>query len=221
MCVSLGLFLSQAFRNNTISPIWNNCWPVLTCVRDFDFWLAFDEASLLIDCLVLIWSSSICIGSLVRLFRLNKISLEDRPLYLILELIFRSTMVNSVWEIGPLLFVCRKISFNSSLFAISASGFLFLLTSLPIVILTDNLLKIEPHRSVSAFNVWKAVAPSTRMSAPVSGIRSMIRGNKASRRVSAVWFGMSTPLVYDDRHSLTISNFCCSRSMTLTAKLEA
>ena len=85
--------------------------------------------------------SSTSIGLFDSTLRRNKISLGVRLLDRTRELIFFITMARSVGEIGPGAFLIRRISFCTSLTVFSATGFLFLLSSLPTVIRIPSFFK--------------------------------------------------------------------------------
>ena len=72
----------------------------------------------------------------------------------------------------------------------------------------------------SAASDWKPGAPSTRTSAPVSGIMSTISWRRIERKVSVVWFGMMAALVNCEKQSLTTRIFCVFLSITSAANLD-
>ena len=120
------------------------------------------------------------------MLRLSRISLGVRPLKRTLEFMFFKTKDSSKGVIRPGAFFNRNISLCISFTAFSALGFLFLFKRRPTTILTPILLSKESLVNDSRLSAWKAVAPSTRISVPVSGKMSSTRWIMAFFSVSAV-----------------------------------
>ena len=147
------------------------------------------------------------------------ISLVDRPLKVILLFIFLMTMSRSVCDIVEFAAFNRRISLRTSFTAFSATGFLFLLISLPTWIEIFSWFSNEPLLFDSFSSVWNDVAPSTLMVVPESSRMSKISESRDCRSVFAVWSGIRVPRMNWDNLSLTMRIFWVLRSITSAARV--